>query len=405
MNYSFESSKAFIDVFNLAPTQAGPLQGLAFAVKDLIDIKGHITGGGNPGWKESHSKAPNHAICVEQLLQSGARCVGKTITDELAFSLIGENYFYGTPVNPKALDRVAGGSSSGSAAAVACGLVDFALGTDTGGSVRVPASNCGIWGYRPSHGRISLAGVMPFAPSFDTVGILAKNAKVLARAAGALLGVEGSILHKTFTIAFLDDIFADVYPHHFAPIKQSIEAHYPTASETLATVGLAKMDLHCLFETYSNLQCSEVWNSLGEWIERYKPPFSPVSKINFHQLAKNANRSCIQSNIMRREHFNSVLNRQTQNNLILCFPTSAQIAPLRNTIGTNPKDPNTNVYYPKVLGINAIAGLSRSPQVSIPCCEVDGIPIGLSLLGHPGHDESLLELAKEIEVLLKLWPQ
>src|SRR5436309_7997242 len=174
-----DESNAFVTRFDLSPTGSGPLNGLCFAVKDVIDVAGYKTGCGNPTWRDSHPTATAHAVCVEQLLRAGARCVGKTICDELAFSLLGENYFYGTPLNPKAPDRVPGGSSSGSASAVACGLVDFAFGTDTGGSVRVPASNCGIWGIRTTHGRISVAGVNPLSPTFDTVGILAKDMDVL----------------------------------------------------------------------------------------------------------------------------------------------------------------------------------------------------------------------------------
>jgi amidase len=185
-----EESRAFVQKVEVNPTGSGPLDGLSFAVKDLIDIGGHKTGCGNPSWRYSHPPATVNAVCVEQLLTAGARCVGKTVIDELAFSLLGENHFYGTPLNPKAPDRVPGGSSSGSASAVACGLVDFALGTDTGGSVRVPASNCGTWGLRPSHEFISVAGVNPFAPTFDTVGILASSGAVLARAASVLLGQE-----------------------------------------------------------------------------------------------------------------------------------------------------------------------------------------------------------------------
>ena len=134
-------SNAFVTTFDLSPTGSGPLDGLCFAVKDVIDVAGCKTGCGNPTWRDSHPTAAAHAVCVEQLLRAGARCVGKAICDELAFSLLGENYFYGTPLNPRAPDRVPGGSSSGSASAVACGLVDFALGTDTGGSTRIPASN------------------------------------------------------------------------------------------------------------------------------------------------------------------------------------------------------------------------------------------------------------------------
>src|SRR4051812_6382862 len=187
---SLEKSGAFIERFTLPATKDGPLRGLHFAVKDLIDVAGHHTGCGNPTWLATHPPASVSAVCVEQLLAAGAQCDGKTNTDEFAFSLLGENHHHGTPLNPAAPDRVPGGSSNGSASAVACRLVDFAVGTDTGGSVRVPASNCGIWGWRPSHGLISVAGVMPFAPTFDTVGVLAQSAELLERAAMVLLAAD-----------------------------------------------------------------------------------------------------------------------------------------------------------------------------------------------------------------------
>ncbi len=185
--YSQEESGAFVEVLQIEPSASGPLDGLRFAVKDVIDLSGHKTGCGNPDWARTHPVAAANAVCVDQLLLAGARCVGKTVCDELAFSLEGENFFYGAPLNPRAPERVAGGSSSGSAAAVACGLADFALGTDTGGSVRVPASNCGLYGLRPSHGFISTAGVVPYAPSIDTVGVLAASADILGRVASVLL--------------------------------------------------------------------------------------------------------------------------------------------------------------------------------------------------------------------------
>src|SRR3989440_1331542 len=208
-----DQCNAFVATFDLSPTASGALDDLHFAVKDTIDVAGFKTVCGNPTWRDSHPAAVVHAVCVEQLVYAGAHCVGKTISDELALSLLGENYFYGTPLNPRAPERVPGGSSSGSASAVACGLVDFALGTDTGGSTRVPASNCGIWGFRPSHGFISLAGVNPLAPSFDTVGILAQSADVLARVGLVLLAcapVPASspckvhLIHEGFTLADAD---------------------------------------------------------------------------------------------------------------------------------------------------------------------------------------------------------
>src|SRR5438270_2833510 len=204
-------ANAFVTTFDLPPTGSGSLDGLCFAVKDVIDVAGCKTGCGNPTWRDSHPTAVAHAVCVEQLLRAGASCVGKAICDELAFSLMGENYHYGTPLNPRAPDRVPGGSSSGSASAVAQGLVDFALGTDTGGSVRVPAANVGIWGLRPTHGRVSVAGVIPFSPTFDTVGVLAGDIDVLGRAAAVLLGQEGEAAgassERVETVYLLTDAF------------------------------------------------------------------------------------------------------------------------------------------------------------------------------------------------------
>src|SRR3954454_1345095 len=184
---TIEQSRAFIETFSLAPSKDGPLRGLSFAVKDLIDVAGYRTSCGNPKWLATHPPASVSAVCVDQLLAAGATCIGKTITDEFAFSLLGENFHYGTPLNPAAPDRVPGGSSSGSASAVACGCVDFAVGTDPGGSVRLPASNCGIWGWRPSHGLVSVAGVMPFAPTLDTVGVFTRSVPLLEQVAGVLL--------------------------------------------------------------------------------------------------------------------------------------------------------------------------------------------------------------------------
>jgi amidase len=116
----------------------GPLAGVRFAVKDIFDVAGVITGRGNPDWLASHAPATVNAPAVDALLAAGAKLVGKTITEELAFSVIGTNPYYGTPKNVAAPGRVPGGSSSGSAAAVGGGLVPLALGSDTGGSIRQP---------------------------------------------------------------------------------------------------------------------------------------------------------------------------------------------------------------------------------------------------------------------------
>ncbi|MFZ0888721.1 MAG: amidase family protein, partial [Candidatus Binataceae bacterium] len=161
--------------------RGGPLAGLTFAAKDLFDVAGYACCFGNPDWLRTHAPARRSAPAIRMLLAAGATLVGKTLTDELAFSVAGENIHYGTPLNPRAPERTCGGSSCGSASAVAGALVDFALGTDTGGSVRVPAAFCGLYGMRPSHGRVPIEGVIAHVPSADTVGWMAPDAEMLGR--------------------------------------------------------------------------------------------------------------------------------------------------------------------------------------------------------------------------------
>src|SRR5690348_1665698 len=165
----------------------GPLSGLSFAAKDLFDVAGYPTGGGNPDWARTHPVPQRHAWAVKALLDAGADLIGKTVTDELSLGILGENPFEGTPVNPRAPDHVPGGSSAGSAAAVAAGLCDIALGTDTGGSVRVPASFCGLYGIRPTHGRLDLSGMMSQAPSSDTTGWFARDSATFAEVSSVML--------------------------------------------------------------------------------------------------------------------------------------------------------------------------------------------------------------------------
>ena len=192
------SPDAFIDPLRIGPEllargrPGGPLSGVTLAVKDVIDVAGIPTGAGNPAFLDDAPPAPRHAAAVSRLLDAGADVIGKAHTDEFAFSLSGTNAHYGTPRNPRAPGRVPGGSSSGSASAVASGIAEIALGTDTAGSIRVPASYCGVWGLRPTHGRVPLEGVLPLAPSFDTCGLLAATGELLERAGLPLLGAASS---------------------------------------------------------------------------------------------------------------------------------------------------------------------------------------------------------------------
>src|SRR6476661_761151 len=197
--------------FRIAGRDGGPISGLTFAAKDLFDVAGRPTGGGNPDWARTHSVPERHAWAVQTLLDAGADLIGKTVTDEVSLGILGENAFDGTPRNVRAPGRVPGGSSSGSAAAVAAGICDTALGTDTGGSVRVPASFCGLYGIRPTHGRVDTTGMLPQAPTSDTTGWFARDAMSFARVSSVMLGEEIPHALPTSLVIAVDAFgFADV---------------------------------------------------------------------------------------------------------------------------------------------------------------------------------------------------
>src|SRR5262245_60207630 len=390
-------SNAFVTTFDLPPTSSGPLNGLCFAVKDTIDVAGFKTGCGNPTWRDSHHAAVVHAVCVEQLLLAGARCVGKTICDELAFSLLGENHFYGTPFNAHAPDRVPGGSSSGSASAVACGLVDFALATDTGGSTRIPASNCGIWGFRPSHNFISVAGVTPLAPSFDTVGVVAASADVLEKVGLALLAAPPSAKEPK-TIHVIREAFAladgDVQEALSEPLARLREMFGDTVRELSLEEIVADDAGHGFatwVDTFCVIQWAEIESCLGAWIAKARPEFGPEIAASF-QLMSQLDRRHVPEALQRREQCFRSLQSFLGPNDLLCIPTTPALAPLK---GDPPsRSSSGSGYYPRLLALTGVAGIGRLPQISLPIADSDGVPVGLSLMARQGRDLRLLEVAE-----------
>ena len=210
----------------LAGASGGPLSGLTFAAKDIFDVAGHVTGCGNPHWKATHGPAESNSWAVQTLVNAGATMTGKTITDELTRGIFGENMHYGTPRNPRAPGRVPGGSSSGSASAVAGKLVDFALGSDTGGSVRVPASFCALYGLRPTHGRIPLEGMLLQAPTFDTTGWFARDAETFARV-GAVILPPAAQTNRPRRLLIAEDAFALAEPEVRRALESAVESVAP----------------------------------------------------------------------------------------------------------------------------------------------------------------------------------
>jgi amidase len=374
--------------FEIAGAAAGPLHGLTFATKDIFDIAGRVTGCGNPDWLDSHPPAAKNAAAVQALLDAGAYMIGKTITDELAFSLNGQNFHYGTPRNAVTPERVPGGSSCGSASAVAHGIVDLALGSDTGGSVRIPACLNGIFGIRPTHDAVDSTGVMPLARSFDTVGWFGRDARTLRRAGDVLLPADRSgvalsrfyIARDAFAIA--DQSVANAVRAAIAKAALPVAVEFDIAAEL---GGLAEW-----LKRFRRLQPREIWAEHGAWIESRKPRFGPEIAERF-ALAKSVSATPDGDDQEFRARVAAHLDRVLGLDGVLMIPTAGTIAP-RLDAG---KDELVQ-FRDRTLSLTSIAGLGRLPQVQLPAGTVDGAAVGLSLIGPRGSDRALLALADKV---------
>lgn len=366
---------------------AGPLAGLTFGAKDIFDIAGHRTGFGSPEWFATHPAAARTAPTVQRLLDAGAEMLGKTHTDELTYSLNGENAHYGTPVNVNAAGRIPGGSSSGSAAAVAAGLCDFALGSDTGGSVRAPASYCGVYGIRPTHGRVSLEGACPLARSFDTAGWFARDAALLERVGRVLLGEERAGTPGRVLVA--QDAFGLAGKAVTQALQPALDKLGAVARETEAFTVAAE-GLPQWFEVFRVLQGAEVWAQHGAWINRVKPDLGPGVKQRI-EWTSTINARDVGPAKAKREEIARRMNDALAGNAVLALPTVPGIALLRNAPPAETED-----FRGRAMSLLCIAGLARLPQVSLPLARLDGCPLGLSLVAARGGDMMLLALAKAL---------
>lgn len=376
--------------FELAPTGGGALTGTTFAIKDLFDVAGRVTGCGNPDWRRTHSPATQHAAVVAMLLHAGARAIGRTITDELAFSLNGQNFHYGTPRNSAAPDRIPGGSSAGSASAVAGKACDFALGTDTGGSVRIPAALNGILGIRPSHDAVDETGCMTLAESFDTVGWFARD-PALFRQVGEVLLPPDSKTGASKEVFLAKDAWAlasDPVQAVLEPARRKIVAAIgPQTEVTLAADcgGLAHWR-----QSFRFLQLREIWAAHGAWIEATKPAFGPEIAERF-ALAKETSAKPMGEEAQLRELITRRLDDMLAEGGVLVMPSAADVAPLKSMNASESAG-----FRDRTLSLTCIAGLARLPQVTLPVGTVEGAPVGISLVAQKGRDRALLALAEQL---------
>lgn len=370
----------------IAGAATGLLAGLRFAVKDLFDIAGHVTGGGSPHWLASHEPAQHTSPLVTRLLAAGADMVGKTVCDELFYSVAGENAHYGTPRNVRAPGRIPGGSSSGSAAAVAAGLCDFALGSDTGGSVRVPASFCGLYGLRPSHGRVSLDHAMAMAPSFDTAGWFTRDA-ALAAQLGTLL-LDGPAVDAPITRVLLA---VDAQREADASVQSALQSFIARKQHVLGAVSaviLANAGLEAWRECLRIAQGHEIWQQFGAWVTATHPQFGPGVRERMAMAAgidaASAARAAHARTAMRA-HLDALLTPGT----VVVLPSAPCIAPpCAMEAGA------ADHFRRRTMALTCCASLSGLPQLGVPALSVDGCPVGVSLLGWRGGDQCLLDFAR-----------
>ena len=382
-------SSPFVATLRIAGTPGGPLAGLTFAAKDLFDVAGQPTGGGNPDWARQQPIPTRHAWAVQRLLDAGATLIGKTITDEVSLGILGENPFDGTPLNPRAPERVPGGSSSGSASAVAQGLCDTALGTDTGGSVRVPASFCGLHGIRPTHGRLDLTGMMAQAPSSDTTGWFARDADTFARVSAVMLGEPIPARLPTTLVVAVDAFgLADT---------ETAAALQPMVRTLGALVGYVREDLlappglSVWARAQRTLQPSEAWQTFKTWLDRDNPrlAFSVARGLVAASAIPESER---QWAALMRAEARARLAWLVPAGTVLCMPTTPFPAPCKGQSLTA-----LEPLRARITALTALGGLTGVPQVSVPGASVDGLPVGLSIVGAPGSDATLVAVARAME--------
>lgn len=371
------------------------LQHLKVAVKDLFHIAGYPTTAGNPDWLKSHAVPTSTSPVINTLLNEGACIVGKTITDELAYSLNGQNIHYGTPVNGIDAALLPGGSSSGSASAVAQGRADIGLGTDTGGSIRIPASYNQLFGLRPSHGVISTEHLVGLAPSFDTVGWMTRDLNTLIKVADVLLATLAKNPHQDkIRVGYMPQI--NMLCDQQMSLNKIVEGCKNTTNLSVVDVSsvLKLADLHKASAAFRILQGAEIWATHGRWIEEYQPTFALdiVERFTWCKgisVEQQAQASELQS------QFNAKIAQLFEQVDYILMPTTPGSAPLLTINETD-----LAAYRNTLLSMTCIAGLAGLPQLQLPLKLQKTGPMGVSILGQKYHDRDLLEFAKTLLELL-----
>lgn len=380
-------AKTRINQIQEAPELSNLLANQTVGVKDLFHIAGLPTGAGNPDWLASHDTPTSSAWAVLQLVAAGAEIIAKTQTDELAYSLNGLNQHYPTPINPAAPDRLPGGSSSGSAVAVANRNADIGLGTDTGGSVRVPASYNGLFGLRTSHNLVSREGLVALAPGFDTVGWLARDYDTLMTVSRVMLppgpshGFGRAVVLLPYGVS-----------KSWQRISLSLVELLAADFDSVQLVDYPQAVMAQASEAFRVLQGRQIWQQHGAWIESTQPEFAPdiTERFNWCKRLNEADQQQAQTLVDRFKQFWHQESGIDSKTLVL-LPTTPSAAPLLNTPALELAE-----YRNSLMGLTAPAGLLGAVQLSVPVLQDQNAPWGLSLLAAAGLDRSLLAQAQKL---------
>ena len=364
----------------------GNLKNLKFVLKDMCDVKNVKTSCGNPDFYKACEPAKKHAEFLSNILSEGAILEGITICDEFFYSVIGENSHYGTPKNLNAPNCVPGGSSSGSAAALTTDLFDFSIGSDTGGSVRVPASFCGLLGIRPTHGRINANGVYPMAPSFDTIGWFSNNIKTFQKIGEVLLdkNENENITFNQFVIA--EDLLELVD----TDIKNQFDSYYKELHPNIKHRRLSKFSKSEIADNFRILQAGEIKEHVIPWIEKNKPKISLEINSRIEMASEILPLEIDAAKTFRQEIISEINNSLPEGDIAI-FPTTPFSAP---KCGQSDQDLGSD--RKKIMEMTSIAGMTSRPQISIPKFKGKTGPVGISILGWQNSDEILLNKLSEI---------
>ncbi|WP_433491824.1 amidase family protein [Nocardia grenadensis] len=359
----------------VAATAPGPLSGASVAVKDLYAVAGFARGAGMPAYRREQTAASRHADAVTRLLGAGAQIRGIAQTDEFAYGLTGGNAGFGMPVNPAAPDRIPGGSTSGPAVAVARGAADIGLGTDTAGSIRVPASYQGLWGLRTTYGRADTAGLLPLAQSFDTVGWITRDGATLAAVADCQLESDTST-----AAGFVVD------PGLCAYADPAIAAAVGTAAESVGAGPIEIPVADSWVSAFRTVQAFEAWTNHGDWVGDHPGALEPAVAQRFAFAA-----TVTAAAAARAREVLGVAARTLRSALgdrVLLLPAAATRPP-RRADGQAVWE-RTRARTLRLTCLASIAGL---PALTLPLRSGTGAPFGLCLLGAPGTDRALIHLA------------